>query len=201
MKPTEIKYTKRFNVGPYEHEEFTVHATLDDSGEDDVVEGFSALKNAVKTAKETGEAIANPTTQPDKNKNGKDEKNAKTAKNGKKPKEEVEEPAEEETANPPEEETETETVGEEEEAETPPAKTEKTGKGFKKKGSPYSRANETHKNIMAQQLKKINPNWNKTEDGKKKGKKLSQTLNGTDFLDANGEVVPSFVAALKKGLK
>ena len=48
MKVTEAKFTRRYNVGQYEHEEFTVTAMLDDKH--DVVETITVLKSDVEAA-------------------------------------------------------------------------------------------------------------------------------------------------------
>ena len=68
-------------------------------------------------------------------------------------------------------------------------------------GKTYNRAIERHKEVFSGLLRSIAPDWKKTEESKKKAKKVSEVLEGEDFLDANGEVLDSFKALVKKKLK
>lgn len=208
MKATELKYTKRFNTGPYEHEEITVHAILDESGDDDTVECLKELKNTVVTAQK--EAADKTSDAPAETKSGKG-KGKNENKNGKgKPKDEEEIEETEETEEEESDETdsdegeeldEQEEESEEEDQDPPPKKTAtKSGKG-KLKVTPYSRNNETHKKLFSSELAKINPKWKASDAGKKKAKELSKALDGEDFLGADGEVLISFKVAMKKGMK
>jgi hypothetical protein len=142
-------------------------------GEDEsAMDAFMALKTEVETAIAADIAA-------------KSEPKAKPAKKAAKAK--VEEPEEkEEVAEEPE--------------ETPAPKAAKAKK-FKAKTTAYSRANETHKSMMAEALNEHFPEWKKTAEGKAKAKKLSQTLDGTEFLDGDGEILESFIEAMTEGME
>ncbi len=208
MKATEISYAKRVNLGNYEHEEIKITAVLDEG--DDAVEGLAELKGMVASAVDTeGLPAIAATGKPVKSAAGKSEKVDKTAKKpakaaaGKTAKPEPVDEVETEDEETPEttEEEETEVVEEEEEEpEEKPAK-KPVGKALKKKGSTYARTNEQHKALMAEKLTELFPKWKKTEESKAKAKAISKSLDGTDFLDAEGDIVPSFIVALKKGMK
>jgi len=191
MKATEVKYVKRFNLGNYEHEEIGVTVALDE--DDSATEAIKELKELVNSTCGDCDKAKEPEAveeQPEAEEEVVEEK----PKRGRKKKEKVEEEPEEVE----EEETEEEEVEEviEEEEEPAPAK-----KSLKKKGSVYSRVNDAHKALFVEALNDIAPQWKKTDASKAKAKKLSMELNGQDFLDADGEVVPSFMTALKKGMK
>ncbi len=178
MKATEIKYTKRVNLGNYEHEEVGITAVLDE--DDCAVKGIAELKELVAKAIAGEPPPAATETKP--------------AKTGKPTKTEKKAPA-------PAAEEEEETIEEkEEETETPPPAKPAKG-GFKKKGSVYSRTNDTHKAIVADKLTELYPKWKKDAASIAKAKKLSKDLDGTDMLDSEGELLPAFVASLKKGMK
>ncbi len=183
MKPTEISYMKRKNLGNYEHEEVKITAVLDE--DENAGAGIEELKVMVDQALGDNTAPAVTTT-----KTGKDKKAGK--KDAKPEVVEAEEVEEEEIeAAEVEEETEEEEVVE----------TKKPAKAGKKSGSVYSRANETHKALMVEQLTKLFPKWKKTDAGKAKAKAVSKSLDGEQFLDADGDIVNSFILALKKGMK
>lgn len=179
MKVTEAKYVKRINLSNYEHEEISLTSALD---EDDVA---AQVIEELKAIVCSGAPAAAPEELPEKSPKGKGKK-------AKKEEEVVPEVAEEEEQAT--EETEEEVVEEEEEEKPAPKK-------GKKKGSPYSRANETHKVLFTETLKEINPKWNKSDAGKAKAKKASMEMDGEDFLDAEGEILPSFVKNLKAKMK
>jgi hypothetical protein len=94
-----------------------------------------------------------------------------------------------------------EPMEEEKEEEVATPKAAKAGKKFKAKTSTYSRANETHKSMMADALNEHFPDWKKTAEGKAKAKKLSQTLDGAEFLDGDGEILESFIEAMTEGME
>ncbi len=109
---------------------------------------------------------------------------------------ETEEPDDTET-----EETESEdTESEESEEKTKPKAKSKKPKKFKSKAQAYDRANETHKEIFSSLLKSVAPDWKKTPESKVKAKIVSEKLEGEDFLDADGEVLPEFKASVKKAM-
>jgi outer membrane biosynthesis protein TonB len=217
MKASEIKYSRKVNLGNYEAEEFSATAVLaEDEGDmESLTTAFCELKKSVLAAVTPGSGASESEEETEESKPGK--KNSPGKKRGPKPKppepeeeeteeeeseEEVEETEEEAEAEETEEESEEETEEEEaeEEEETPPAKTAKA-KGGKSKAAKYDRANETHKKLFAEQLTKINPKWNKDAKLKEAAKKLSAKLQTKDFMDKEGKMLPTFIAELKKGLK
>lgn len=78
-----------------------------------------------------------------------------------------------------------------------PAKKEGVKK-YKTKSQNYNRGIEQHKEIFSGVLRSVSPDWKKSDVLKQKAKKTSEALEGTEFLDENGEVVASFKAEVKK---
>lgn len=74
----------------------------------------------------------------------------------------------------------------------------KGGKKYKTKSQNYNRGIEQHKEIFSGVLRSVSPSWKQSDVLKQKAKKASETLDGTEFLDENGEVLPSFKAEVKK---
>lgn len=62
------------------------------------------------------------------------------------------------------------------------------------KATAYDRALDTHKNLLGSFLDKKYPKW-RNADSLKKAAEASKTLNGSDFLDDNGEILDSFKLA------
>jgi len=224
MKISEAKYTRRFNLGDYEHEEYSLSAAVDEDTYS-AKEVFSDLKSTILEA-HTGDS------KPEKEKeekNGKSKsssskengKNGKAAGKGAKGSDdegsEDNEESDAETSdddNDPPESDEAEDAGDEaedEEQETKPVKG-KSSKGksgakdegkktFKKKPQTYNRSIEQHKEIFGGVVRSINPKWKDNDVTKKKVKKASESLEGEDFLDENGEVIEDFKAKVKKLIK
>ncbi len=187
----ELKFTRRYTTDvAYEYEEYTVAAQIDE--DDDVV----ATLNKIKADVELAHSEAAPLVEagPDEEETVEETPPVKASKKSK-AKPTTAPIKEEEDAE--EEETVDEDSGEEEEEEEKPVAKKK----FKKSGSVYQRTNEIHKKLVAEQLFKIAPKWKSSDASKAKAMKLSKALEGEDFLDADGAVVPSFIAALKKGMK
>lgn len=194
MKATEIKFTRRYNVAQYEHEEYSVTALLEE--DDDAVEGLQKLKADVAAA--YGGACSSGESEPDESDTD----------------ESSEEETGEEDTDVEDSETDSESDESEEEAEeeapAPAAKAAKSakapkstagtkgGKKFKAKPQVYDRNNETHKELFSGVLKVVAPDWKKTADSKAKAKTVSQKMVGKEFLDANGEVVAAFKTEVKK---
>jgi hypothetical protein len=177
MTPNTVTYTRRLPAEQYGFMEMTATATI--SEDESAHEAFMSLKEEVEKAI-TGQAMEavekeEPTPEPKK-------------RAGKKAKAVVEE----------EEEVTTEDTPDDDEGE---AVTTAKRKTTKSKATVYSRASDTHKSMFAEVLAEVAPTWKTTEAGKAKAKKLSQTLDGTDFLDENGDTMPSFITAIKKGMK
>ena len=77
--------------------------------------------------------------------------------------------------------------------------TEKAGKKkFVKKPQAYDRGIEQHKEIFSKLVGSVAPDWKKSDASKALAKKTSEALEGTPFLDENGEVVAEFKAEVKK---
>lgn len=72
------------------------------------------------------------------------------------------------------------------------------GKKFKKKPQNYDRGIEQHKDIFSKVLGLVSPDWKKTDASVAKAKKVSESMEGKSFLDANGEVIAEFKAEVKK---
>ncbi len=199
MKATEIKYARRINLGNYEHEEVAITAVLDE--DDSAVEGIGELKKMVAEAVAAGDTGSLPGVSA-KDPKGKtpavEKKTEKKAgeKKGKAVEEKPDDEVESDDADVSDSQEE-ETIEEEKEEKKPAA----GKKGFKKKASPYSRTNDTHKALFSEKLTELFPKWKGSDAGKAKAKQISKDLDGEEFLDSEGEMLPSFIASLKKGMK
>ena len=172
MQVREVRYTRVFNVGPYEKEEYCLLATLEEDSGKTARECIDSLRKEVLSSHKAvsmDAAAASPVKEAPKTRG---KKAAKA--------EVVEEEAEEV----------------EEEAVAP-----KAARKTKAKTSNYSRSNETHKAMFAEALNANFPKWKKTDAAKAKAKKLSQDLDGTEFLDADGEILESFMDAMAEGME
>lgn len=191
MKITEIKYTKKFNNGNYESEEYGVTAVLSDNDTETTVSLFQILKQEVHSAYTyTGEETQEPEPMTEEE-----------------VVEELEEtpiedePTVEETPEEVEEEAEEEAEEEEELVSEKEVKAKKPKKKFKKKPQVYQRSNETHKEMFSIVLKGVAPNWKDNPKTKAKAKDCSVKMEGKEFLDENGKVLKEFVAEVKKLMK
>lgn len=201
MRITELKYAKKFNLGNYESEEFGLTAVIEDDDTQTTSSIFQQLKMEVAKAYggETADEPAPVEAEETEAEETEVEEEA-PKKRGRKPKakaEEVEEEEAEETeAEEVEEEVEEE--AEEEVEEEAPKKSAKAKSKFKKKAQVYQRSNETHKELFSNVLKSVAPDWKKTEASKAKAKSASQKMDGKEFLNEEGEVLPAFKAEVKK---
>lgn len=202
MKVVEAKFTKKFNTGNYESEEYSLGAIVEEK--DKAVVVLQTLKTEVNAAFSGETAEAAP------------EKKSSVKKTIKKTEPiEVDEDEDEVTGQIGEDEEDDDEVAvdyddteaadddeeEEEEEEAPPVKKKAAsspGKKFKKKEQVYSRTNEQHKELFSSTLRSVAPDWKKTEAGKAKAKLASQKMEGKAFLDENGEVIAEFKAEVKK---
>lgn len=179
-----IKYTKRFNLGNYEHEEYTVDAQAEDASASD----FAQLKELVAAA------------------HAGDVKSSAKVSRANKAKEEAEEEEEEEENAPakkttkkkvepePEEDDADDEDDEDDEEEAPKAV---KGKAVKKKGSVYDRNSDLHKKLFVELLNsELGDSWVKKNAGR--AKTASIKMEGKNFLDADGEILADFV---KEALK
>lgn len=111
-----------------------------------------------------------------------------------------EEPASEEPAEEKPKRTRTrgkakEEPKEDEPKEEPKKRTRSRGKAAKPKITPYDRENEDHQNLMLGVLTKEYGEWENDEEICGAIKPASVALNGSDFLDADGNVLESFTDA------
>lgn len=191
MEITEVSYKKTSNLGDYNSEQIGMVAVVGSKEKPEkvlaqlkaLVEGSSS-STSEETEDETPEADEVEATRSTKKKGGK-----------KAAEEEIEEEVVEEEEEQPEEEEAVEEEEATEEEEKPKAA---KGKTFKKKPQVYQRSNETHKEIFSGVMKKAAPDWKKTPESKDKAKQVSMTLEGENFLDEEGSVLPEFQAEVKK---
>ena len=167
---TEVRYSKKFNIGNYESEEFGAVANVE-KGENPE----KTLKTLKKLVHDMWAESSNKTTKSDDD-------------------ESVSEEVSDTEVNDDENENSDEAGGQKIAAKAPDKK-------FKKKGSAYSRTNDTHKMLFAELLLEVCPGWKKDADTKAQAKDASMELDGQDFLDADGEVLPEFTKKLKKLMK
>lgn len=80
----------------------------------------------------------------------------------------------------------------------PAAQKSEGKKSFKKKPQTYNRGIDQHREIFSRVLRSVNPDWKNSDVLKVRAKKISEALEGEDFLDENGEVIAEFKAEVKK---
>lgn len=221
MKVTEAGFTRRYKVGEYEHEEYTLKAIVED--EDGAGKVLSELKNEVHSA--FASEIAAPTgkkrkPQKQENEDADDDGDSSDVDEETDDVEDLEdgdgEGSEDDEGDDSDDSDDSDADAEEDDSDEDEGKkskktrstngskkstnasTKKSGKGFKKKPQVYQRTNENHKEIFSNVLKAVAPNWKKDAKSKAKGKAASQKMEGKDFLDENGVVLKEFKAAVKK---
>lgn len=216
MKVTEAKFTRRFRLADYEHEEYTVSAIVEDK--DDVGEVIGELKESVlaaftgkaeetktKEKKNARTAKARDTDDEDSNEGAEPEGNESTdgesSDDDEAPDSKDSDNADDSTDEGETTDSDVKTKGKSKGAEkgAKKGKSESTsGKKYRSKAQDYNREIEQHKEIFSGVLKSVNPDWKKSEASKNKAKEVSQKMEGKEFLDANGEVLDSFTADVKK---
>lgn len=193
MRISEAKFSRRYNVGNYEHEELSLTAVVEEG--ESAVDVLTQLKADIEAAHTGGEATS--VIEP-----GKVKKSKKKVEEA--DEEQEQEESEEETTGGTEEsddESEEETDDEAEEEETAKSSKKSSIKGkkaFKKKPQVYQRSNETHKEIFSGVLKVVAPKWKATAESKTAAKMVSQKMEGKPFLDESGEVLEDFKATVKR---
>jgi hypothetical protein len=170
MKILTISYVERKNKGNYEHEEMSASANIDDG--ESFAEAMTALKNAVHSILYgITDVPTKEVTQPIKEVVSEEPKAKKTKKV-------VEAKSEVESAN------------------IPPVISDEVVKEHKKVKSnvqKYDSALPEHKSIFGGYLaKKYNTAW-KTIDTPENIKAFTSGLNGQDFIDDKGQIVPTFL--------
>lgn len=208
MKVSEVKYNRKFNNGNYEAEEFGITMVLDE--DETASDAFKQCQEEVKAARsddnnggktnEPAETTQNRRTGKSANKKG---KGSQGDDDGSGKIEGEEEETETETEKGEDDEGDDKVPENEEEEQDPPPgkKSTPSGKKFNKKPQAYSRENKAHKDIFASILREVAPKWKDTPKSTAKGRKASTDLEGEDFLDAEGEVLPSFRLSVKKAMK
>ncbi len=223
----EAKLTKRYVTGQYEHEEYTLTAEVlgGESGVKvltelklQINEAFIGEASVESEAEE--EVQEKPKTKKGKKENGKrkssivsdedegDSDSAEEADDNEDESADHDEATDSEDGNASddssdesEEDSEDEEDGEED-AKPVKGKADKGGKAGTKvrKAKPqnYNREVEQHKSLFSGVLRSVAPEWNKSDDSKARAKKTSVQLAGKPFLDADGEVLDSFKAEVKK---
>ncbi len=178
-----IEYMRRVNLGNYEHSELKVSTIVKE--DQDINIEIERLKFLVHSHLGIEEADKNQLPLP--------------IEKAKKPVEKtvaaVEKPKEEVAVNN-ELKDEVKAEAKEKKTEAKAKKTAPETKPVKKisKATVYDRALDTHKNLLGSFLDKKYPKW-RTSDSLKKAAEASKALNGTDFLDENGEILESFKLA------
>lgn len=164
-----IEYMRRKNLGHYEHEELKISDVVGD--QDSIDLKINELKHLVlkhlglveEAVKEIELPVTPEVTEVAEEKK---EEPVKKAKKKKVKEEVVEEKVEEEKH--------------EEKVQKKPAKT-----------VDYDRTLQVHKNLLGKFLDESFPRW-KSPDNLKKASEASHALNGTPFLDENGEILQDF---------
>lgn len=187
MTPKEIEVRRRKPKEEYGALEIAVKADLDKG--DDLQEELAKLIAEVEKAIDGEDAPTPPKKKRGKKKPADEEETEEN--------EESEETDDSETEETEDEESEEqEESQDDEESEDPPPK--KGKKVVRKKSAVYDRDNEIHKKLMGEQLTKYDKTWKKTAKGKAAAKKISQKLEGEEFLNDDGKVLPSFITTMRK---
>ena len=179
----EIKYTKRFNVGNYEHEEYSVAYSVseNESPEASMMKMKNFIQDSFTNTLGKSAAVNTPSPAPKKEKPASKTKSVKVADDA---------PADKEV------DTEKEFKKETSEPKEPKKKRNQ------KKNVVYNRDLAEHKTEMASILNRDFPEWKATPESKAAAKALSGKLEGTPFLDGKtAAVLPEFVAAIADGMK
>jgi len=176
----EIKFTKRFNIGEYQHEEYGVSYTVNE--EECPAKAMQNLKKFIQDAHSNKLSV--------------------------KLEEVVEVGAEVKTEKGEVRDAEMVVVEPELEAPDHLEKPKKVGRKRKSrsksdfvKNVPYNRELPEHKKELAAILNKEVPNWKATEESKAAAKELSIELHTTKFMDGKtGEVLQAFIDKIIKGM-
>ena len=193
-KITEATYMRRKNIGNYEHIEASLCGVPDDG--QDGLEILKELKETVDTFLNSEKAG----DRSDLNQKTKENKDASKKESSKKSKEEsskeevVEEVIEEDTESEETEAEEEDTEAEEDETPAKPAKPKKSGKV-----TTYDRSSALHQKLIGEYLDENLPGWEKKYG--KFAKSVSNRMQGQEFMDTDGELIPEFGKTFLKKLK
>lgn len=227
-KINEAKITKRFVTEQYAYEEYTLGAIVDDSESgvevlkflkqqiNEAFIGGEEVEEVVETkkVKKPKKEVKNdkPTSiADDENTDDEDSSNEDAGNDGKSDQDDEATDDEDcDNSDSSSDEASDESADEEsdddsgDKEDTSPKKGKSDGKKgsskkrFTKKPQQYSRGIEEHKKIFSGLIGLVNPDWKKSDVSKKRAKNASESLDGVDFLDENGEVLPSFKTEVKK---
>ena len=223
MKLTEAKFTKRYNTGDYEFEELSLSALAEDGDSGtgilcelkaDIEKAFTGeIEEKLEEKKPPAKRGRKPKAKKEKENNGKSN-NTDRDEDSHSEASEAEDAGNDGESNQDDESSDTEadnnrdSVSEEsddsnedgQEDEKPKRTSKERGarKTYSKKPQAYDRNIEEHKELFGSTLRLIAPDWKKSEDTKMKAKAVSQAMEGKDFIDVTGEVLPSFKAEVKK---
>lgn len=184
IKYGEVSYLRRKNEGNYEHTEISVSAVVEENDPAAVLDHLrclvhSALYPSSVAPVSKGSVVApEPTPAP--------EEPAVKAKAPAKAKKAAAAPKEETVAGAPE------AAPAEEKTEEPVVT---KAPRVIKKAAVYDRQNDLHKKLVGEILDVEYPTWRKDTA---KAKAASAALEGKDFLDTEGLILPSFKAEFKK---
>ena len=224
----DAKFTKRFVTGDYQFEEYTLGAVVDER--ESGVQVLRELKLQVNEAFSAGSGAAAADAaeeQEEKPATKKGKKNAKSKTSASDDKANDDEDSSSEDAESDGESDQDDDAADasdgddgddssddssaddadgddaEEDAEEDAKKAAKAKgpKKFKAKPQVYSRSIEQHKELFSGVLRSVMPDWKKSEKTKALAKEASAAMDGEDFLDAEGNVVPEFEAQVKKLMK
>lgn len=181
-----MKYSKKFNLGNYESEEFGIVAAL---GDDDIETTESMFNNLKKIV---AKAHAGRSTKGEDNANGRSGNKIDARDTGS-----------DQDSSESDENAGTESArNDDADADTTDdsATTKKKKSKFKVKAQAYDRTIETHKELYVQTVAEINPDWKKSDKMRAKVKAISEAMEGQEFLDADGVVLAAFRSELIKKL-
>lgn len=196
-----IRFLRRRNLGQYEHTELEVTDVVTDRSKltSTIKEVMATVRDALYGMGEfaetkTSETAVDKVTKPKKEEVAKksEESKTETPKQGEVVKPEEKPQVEEKKV----EETKVEEKKEEPKKTAAPKK-ETTRVTKASKNTAYDRVLDTHKNNLGVYLDAAYPNW-RHKDNIKKASDASKALQGTEFLDAEGNILDSFKEAFSK---
>ena len=189
---TEITYMRRVNLGNYEHTEISATSVVNEGQDPDNI--GEALKQQVEKLLGLRDSVDFSLVE-----EVTEDGNFKMKDGSVKEVSENTEVVHEDKKEEPKEE------------EKPKATKKKVTKkkASKKKEEPkgpvpsvkYDRSKQEHKDEMAKALNQHVAKWKTTDEGKKKARELSEKLVGEYLFDSEGNVVSSFIEAVKDGMK
>lgn len=174
MEKAQIRYAKKFNIGNYESEEYSIETACES---DKTLEGFAELKRLIETAHNNGKTVVIPTTDIVN-----DQPAPKTKATAKKATEtpKVETPK----ADTPKVEETVEDAPKEEKPKTPRKAASKIIN--------YNRTDIGHKEALKSVLKARKPDY-ASKANLETATKASTGMVGKPFLGEDGNVLESFV--------